>query len=142
MKIVKVRPEERYSTKLERLARSITDAQIPGTSMHLRGIKHQMALVLDHMATHREICDRQHRSLVHAECYVNTEIMGLNVRFSKYSSEVFSAREKLRRKLADIETERRKLWARQETERRALDDQLLALILRHDLLSAPGRDGY
>lgn len=78
---------------------------------------------------------RQLESLLQAECYLDTELMGMERRTPRYSPYRFPEREKLQRRLFDVEADRRRLDATVEEKLRELHDRLLRLLIQHAYLA-------
>ena len=97
-------------------------------------IRRQIALTVEHRCRQRELHERQLRRLLRIECYVDTDLTQLEQRIPRYIPHHFPEKEKLRKRLFEIEAERRKLALRLEEKNRSLEDRLLTLINRHEQL--------
>ena len=98
-------------------------------------IEREIALVLGHIdraGTLQE--DLEHR-LLQSECYIGSELLQMEVRTPRYSPTRFPEREKLQRRLLNIEQERRRLLVQRERPLQELHDRLLSLLNKHQQLS-------
>lgn len=86
--------------------------------------------MLDQIDGWRETREKLDHSLLRAECYTDTELMQMEARTPKYSPYRFPEREKLQRRLFEIEKERRRSDV---THRERLDE------LHHHLLELVGQ---
>ncbi len=125
-----------FSEELERRARSVVAAAIEETeqSSVIRGLMREIAFVLDQIDTLRNTYDRLGQSLLQVECYTDTELMQMEARMPRYSPYRFPEREKLQRRLGDIEKERRRLAIGKEEALQRLHARLLVLLNRRDQL--------
>ena len=87
-----------------------------------------IAFTLDQIDKLRELKGRQTKSLRRTECYVDTELMLMEARTPRYSPERFPERDKLQKRLFDIEAERRKHCVSYHDRLQALQKQLLSLM--------------
>lgn len=124
---------------LEQEARRVSVEVLGPEEDALISLQREIALILDHLADEQLVTSTVGRSLVQFECYINTELMAMEQRTSKYSPYRFPEREKLHRRLFQIEQERRKLAVDHAARRQALRDRLLTLLNRRRLLTL---DGY
>ena len=80
----------------------------------------------------------QHESLQHnlltAECYVDTELMQMELRTPRYSPYRYPEREKLHRRLLSIEQQKTQLALRESVQLGELHDRLLYLLNEHTRL--------
>lgn len=98
-------------------------------------IEREIALVLCHIdraGTLQE--DLEHR-LLQSECYIGSELLQMEARTPRYSPERFPERDKLQRRLLNIEQERRRLIVQREKPLQELHDRLLSLLNKHQQLS-------
>ncbi|MFG0252412.1 MAG: hypothetical protein ACF8NJ_06005 [Phycisphaerales bacterium JB038] len=123
---------------LEQEARYASIERLPPDEDALVGLQREIDLILDHLAEERLTTASVARSLIRCECYVSTELMAMEQRTPKYSPYRFPEREKLHRRLFQIEQERRKLAVEHSTRSQALRDRLLTLLNRRRLLSLDG----
>jgi len=98
----------------------------------LRGIVDEIALMLDQIDSWRQVKERLVRSLLHGEMYTNTELMQMEARTPRYSPYRFPEREKLQRRLLDIERERRRHDAEHAERMMQLHARLQELLNRHE----------
>ncbi len=97
-------------------------------------IRREIALAVDQTNRLKELHKEQLNRLLRIECYVDTDLMQLEQRVPRYIPHHFPEKEKLRKRLLEIEAERRKLALRLEEKNRSLEDRLLTLINRHEQL--------
>ncbi len=97
-------------------------------------IRREIALAVDQINRVKELHKEQQNRLLRIECYVDTDLMQLEQRIPRYVPHHFPEKEKLRKRLFEIEAERRKLALRLEEKNRSLEDRLLALINTHEQL--------
>ena len=97
-------------------------------------IRRQIALTVDQMRRQRELHDRQLRRLLRIECSVDTDLMQLEQRIPRYTPYHFPEKEKLRKRLFEIEKERSNLTLRLEDKKQSLEDRLLNLLNKHEQL--------
>lgn len=97
-------------------------------------IRREIALAVDQTNRLKELHKEQLNRLLRIECYVDTELKQLEQRIPRYVPHHFPEKEKLRKRLFEIEGERRKLALRLEDKNRSLEDRLLTLINRHEQL--------
>lgn len=120
--------------RLETWARRIVDrdrAKGGSESDIERVLARELELVVGQIEQSRDVHARQLRSLVRVECYVDTELIQMEQRTPRYSPYRFPEREKLQRRLLDIESERRKLAAEHASGVSRLHDRLLVILNRH-----------
>ena len=103
-------------------------------------MQREIALALDHIHSLRELREQQRHSLLRVECYIYTELIQMEQRTPRYSPYRFPEREKLQRRLQQLEQERRKLAADQQERLQALRDRLLSLLNRHAQLTFENGD--
>ncbi len=97
-------------------------------------LEQDITLTLEQMDRLRGLQERQMTSLCRTECYVDTELMQMEERTPRYSSERFPERDKLQKRLFDIETERRKHGVFYEDRLQGLQKKLLSLMQKHKQL--------
>lgn len=126
----------KFSKILEERARQLAedsndrhwDTSIPAA------IRRQIALTVEHRRRQRELHERQLRRLLRIECYVDTDLMQLEQRIPRYTPYHFPEKEKLKKRLFEIEKERRNLTLRLEDRKQSLEDRLLNLLDKHEQL--------
>lgn len=126
----------KFSKTLEERARQLAedsndrhwDTSIPAA------IRRQIALTVEHRRRQRELHERQLRRLLRIECYVDTDLMQLEQRIPRYTPYHFPEKEKLKKRLFEIEKERRNLTLRLEDRKQSLEDRLLNLLDKHEQL--------
>lgn len=120
---------------LESRARHVMDrfakpAQPNPTSM----LEEQISLLSEHLARMQHIHQEHLRSILHAECYVGSDLIALDC----YSPELWQARnavrDRLKDKLLDLARERRLALLNHDRDRRTLEERLLQLLTEHELL--------
>ena len=126
----------KFSKILEERARQLAedsddrqwDTSIPAA------IRRQIALTVEHRRRQRELHERQLRRLLRIECYVDTDLMQLEQRIPRYTPSHFPEKEKFKKRLFEIEKERRNLTLRLEEKNQSLEDRLLNLLDKHEQL--------
>lgn len=126
----------KFSKILEERARQLAedsddrqwDTSIPAA------IRRQIALTVEHRRRQRELHERQLRRLLRIECYVDTDLTQLEQRIPRYTPHHFPEKEKLKKRLFEIEKERRNLTLRLEEKNQSLEDRLLNLLDKHEQL--------
>lgn len=133
---------ERLEDEARRLVLHHADERFPssGESFFL-GLEREIALTLHHLDRAREFHELQRRALTQTECYVETELMQMESRTPRYAAYRFPEREKLQRRLAEIDSERRRGDGAREELLRRLHDRLLALMQRQSQLMPPLNHG-
>ena len=96
--------------------------------------RREIALTIIQMDRAQELHERQLRRLLQIECYVDTELMQMKKRMPRYSPYWYPEKEKLHKRLFEIDRERRNLQLKLEERLRPLEDRLLALVNRHEQL--------
>jgi len=94
-----------------------------------------IAFTLEQIDRLRALQNGQSKSLRRTECYVDTELMQMEARTPRYSPERFPERDKLQKRLFDIEAERRKHSVFYEDRLQALQKQLLSLMQKYGHLN-------
>ena len=90
------------------------------TSIHA-AIRRQIALTVEQSRRQRELHERQLRRLLRIECYVDTDLMQLEQRIPRYTPCHFPEKEKFKKRLFEIEKERRNLTLRLEEKNQSLE---------------------
>ena len=97
-------------------------------------VRREIALTVDQIKRLRERHEEQFLRLLHIECYVDTDLMQLEQRQPRYVPYHFPEKEKFKQRLFEIEKERRNLSLKLEKNTRGLEDKLLSLVNRCELL--------
>lgn len=133
--IVDAEREKTFDAAMEEEARRILEIPgDPGAFPLLASLDEEIALALAHIDGLRAVRQSQMRSLAHVECYVDTELMQMESRTPRYSPYRFPEREKLQRRLFEIEGERRKTAMSHEEKLRELRLRLFGLLRKRKLL--------
>lgn len=121
---------------LELHARSILQRSHPPREPGdpLDNIEHELTLLLDQIDQARKLERSFAGSLLKNECYIDTELMQMEMRTPRYSPYRFPERDKLQRRLLEIEKERRNSATAQVDRLQALHQRLLALLGKHAVL--------
>lgn len=126
----------KFNQSLEERARRLSagfdsrnwDSSMPST------IQREIALTLDHLTRQQLLHDQQMKRLLRIECYVDTDLMQLERRIPRYTPYHFPEKEKLKKRLFEIENQRRDMTFRLEDRKQSLEDKLLSLINKHQQL--------
>ena len=97
-------------------------------------IERELALILDQIDQARRLQRSLAGSLLRNECSIDTELMQMEARTPRYSPYRYPEREKLQRRLLELERERRDHATSQVERLQALHQRLLALLNRHAAL--------
>ena len=126
-----------FGASLEGRVRAIVNrTRKQGWDMSSQGvIERDLALALDHVDRQRALHEKLRRSLLRQECYINTLRMLHEPRGPGFYTRNPQLLDQLRRELQALESERRRVAAVAERERRELRDRLLILVNRHAMLS-------
>jgi hypothetical protein len=95
-------------------------------------LRRQIALTLDQMRRQDQLHERQLLELLRAECAVGTDLLQLQQRIPRYTPHHFPEKEKLKKRLSDIDKERRALNQQRQDKVQSLEDRLLTLIHTHE----------
>ena len=119
---------------LEERAAGITQDQ-----SRMRGpigqLDEEISLLLEQIRNLRSIHDATLLSILRSECSVDTDLMKLDSYVHPLLFHFrFDARDNLKNKLLDLETERRKLRLTYRKEMQSLEDRLFELLSNHALL--------
>jgi hypothetical protein len=98
-------------------------------------VRREIALTVDQIKRLKEKHEEQFLRLLRIECYVDTDLMQLEERIPRYAPYHFPEKEKFKRRLFEIEKERRNLSLKLEEKTQGLEDKLLSLINRHEQLA-------
>ena len=120
---------------LEADSRSIVTTSKPSTWSVTDTIRREIALVLSHIDRENQLNEELKRNLLRVECYVCTELTQMEQRTPRYSPYRFPEREKLQRRLMQLEQERRKLCVDHNERMKNLHDRLLKLVNKHTQLN-------
>ncbi len=99
-------------------------------------VRREIALTVDQIKRLRQRHEEQFRRLLRIECYVDTDLKQLEQRIPRYVPHHFPEKEKFKQRLFEIEKERRNLSLRLEEKTQGLEDKLLALVNRWEVLRA------
>lgn len=97
-------------------------------------VRREIALTVDQIKRLREKHEEQFLRLLRIECYVDTDLMRLEERIPRYVPYHFPEKEKFKQRLFEIEKERRNLSLRLDEKTQGLEDKLLALVNRCELV--------
>ncbi|MCK5225189.1 MAG: hypothetical protein KAQ89_00575 [Planctomycetes bacterium] len=97
-------------------------------------VRREIALTVDQIERLREQHDKQFRRLLRIECYVDTDLMQLEQRQPRYVPYHFPEKEKFKQRLFEIEKERINLSLKLEEKTRGLEDKLLSLVNRCEVM--------
>ena len=97
-------------------------------------VRREIALTVDQIKRLKEKHEEQFLRLLRIECYVNTDLTQLEQRIPRYAPYHFPEKEKFKQRLFEIEKERRNLSLRLEEKTRGLEDKLLTLVNRCELV--------
>ena len=97
-------------------------------------VRREIALTVDQIKRLKKRHDEQFRRLLRIECYVDTDLMQLEQRIPRYAPHHFPEKEKFKHRLFEIERERRNLSLQLEEKTQGLEDKLLSLVNRCELV--------
>lgn len=97
-------------------------------------VRREIALTVDQIKRLKEKHEEQFLRLLRIECYVDTDLMQLEERIPRYAPYHFPEKEKFKQRLFEIEKERRNMSLRLEEKMQGLEDKLLSLVNRCELL--------
>ena len=97
-------------------------------------VRREIALTVDQIKRLKEKHEEQFRHLLRIECYVGTDLMQLEQRIPRYAPYHFPEKEKFKQRLFEIEKERRNLSLKLEEKTQGLEDKLLSLVNRCELM--------
>lgn len=120
---------KKTSKKLEEKARDLGENS--SDSAILSMIEEEISLTIDQIDCLREMHENLRNELLQIQCYVDTELMQMEDRTSRYSPYRFPEREKLQRGLVNIAKERRKLVVLEQEKLQNLHSHLLKLLHKH-----------
>jgi len=127
--------EKRFAKRLEDTARDLVSSASKSVDFSVATLLEQdIAMTLDQFDGLRNLHNRQLKSLLRTECYVDTELMQMENRMPRYSPYRFPERDKLQKRLFDIEAERRKHGVFYEDRLQGLQKKLLSLMQKHEQL--------
>ncbi len=98
-------------------------------------LEQEVALTVEQIDRLRELQKNQFNSLLHTECYVDTDIMQMEARMPEYSHYRFIEQDKFHLRLMAIEAERRRHNALYNDKMNTLQQKLLSLMQKHGQLS-------
>ena len=135
----KRRPESRLgvAVDLENRARAIIARPRSGdpSDSVVAGLGRDIALVMEQIESLRAVQQSLSSSLLQVECYVDTELIQMELRTPRYSPYRYPEREKLQRRLLEIEHERRDRSVNHEQRMAELHKRLLDLLNQHAVLT-------
>ena len=99
-----------------------------------------MARALRELKSARTLEEATRRSLLRQECYIDTELMHMEQRTPKYSPYRFPEREKLQRRLHQLERERRDRGIAHWERVQRLRSELIELLIQHEAVNDEGID--
>lgn len=124
------------AVELERRAKAIIARPPPARSDSIiAGLEREIALVMEQIEVLRTTQSRLSKSLLQVECYVDTELLQMELRTPRYSPYRYPEHEKLQRRLLDIEHERRDRSVVHEQRLADLHKRLLDLLNQHAVLT-------
>ncbi len=97
-------------------------------------VRREIVLTAEQLEQIKFLTKDQMRRLLRQECDINTAIKSYQQSIPWYTSSHFPEEQELRKRLFDIEKERRKLTTQYHDKRRTLEDRLLWLINKHEQL--------
>ncbi len=97
-------------------------------------VRREIALTVDQIKRLRERHEEQFLRLLRIECYVDTDLMQLEQRQPRYAPYHFPEKEKFKQRLFEIEKERRNLNLRLEEKTQGLEEKLLDLVNRCEMV--------
>lgn len=97
-------------------------------------VRREIALTVDQIKRLKENHEEQFLRLLRIECYVDTDLLQLEERVPRYAPYHFPEKEKFKQRLFEIEKERRNLSLKLEEKTQGLEDKLLALVNRCELV--------
>ena len=97
-------------------------------------VRREIALTVNQIKRLKEKHEEQFLRLLHIECYVDTDLMQLEERIPRYAPYHFPEKEKFKQRLFEIEKERRNLSLKLEEKTRGLEEKLLSLVNRCELM--------
>ena len=95
-------------------------------------LKREIALTVEQIDQSRKLRKEMLDSLQKNECEINTELIQMEDRTPKYSSQKFPEREKFMRSLLGLEVEQRRLNAQAREKIHSLENRLLGLMNKHE----------
>lgn len=98
-------------------------------------VRREIALTVDQIKRLKKCHEEQFLRLLRIECYVDTDLMQLEQRQPRYVPYHFPEKEKFKQRLFEIEKERRNLSLRLEEKTQGLEDKLLGLVNRFEMVS-------
>ena len=120
--------EERARQLAGELDKKDWDTSIPST------IRREIGLTLDHISRQQQLHDQRMLQLLRIECTVDTDLMRLEKRIPWYTPHPFPEKEKLKKRLFEIEKERKDLRLHLEDKKQTLEERLLSLMNKHQQL--------
>ena len=126
----------RFTDSLERRAREVASwRDDPGWTSPVGTIRREIKLVLEQLQNQRLSRRQQRDELLQIETYVDTELMKMEDRIRRSDNPSSYQQDRLQRRLFELDKERRKVEASYTDGMSALQEKLLDLINKHELLS-------
>lgn len=94
-------------------------------------VEQDIALAIEQLERLRELHKNQMRSLLRAECYLDTELMQLKSQTPRWSLDSPPERERLHHRLSALDAERRQQLAVYADKLHGLHEKLLSSIQKH-----------
>ena len=118
---------------LERIAQDVVAGKVRSSAMpsEQSRLQQEIAVILGQLANVQALHEELRRSLLRAECYVDTELMQMELRTPSYSPYRYPEREKLQRRLGGIDAERRRIALIEQEKVHVLQVRLLQLMGQH-----------
>ncbi len=127
--------KKRFSRVLEERGRPLADSAARQWDASIPGIlRREIALVVDQINRLKEVREEQLGRLLRVECYVDTDLMQLQQRIPTYAPYQFPEKDKLKKRLFEIEKQRRDVRIHHEDRARTLEGRLLDLLNKHEQL--------
>ena len=100
-------------------------------------LEDELRLLLRHLYLAQHLEERILAELLDRECDIGTELLALEHRTPRYATQRFPEREKIKRRLAELQRERRRFRERQAEKLACLEERLLKLVGRSRILAQP-----
>ncbi len=132
IRIIKKEKKPTFVEQLEARARALVkDANHHSDCRSVESaLEQELALVVSHIESVRNVHNNLRRNLLRHECYLSTEILQREPPEPVYDDPRLSERDRLRDRLRDVDKERRRLALQEDETMRGLQDQLLQAVNR------------
>lgn len=130
-------PPRSFFKDVEARARHAAESLTPTTALEQRVVLQRLSLALDALDRSRAVDQAQHDNLFRVEQYVKRELVLLERRTPRHDPHQFPEREKLQRRLADVEKERRTNLRDTHQREHERHVELLELLTQHETLLPP-----